>query len=147
MNKNSLFGKAVEHYIISLMCRKGLDCYVPVNDDKGIDVIVRGESGKTVPVQIKSTSPDIKVGDAGFFVVKKNQTVHDNCFFVFYSARMNEIWLMTKDELSSFGSINTKGKHIGASQSGSTARRKARSMFFLSLRNSPRVISQGLPKP
>ena len=113
MNKNSLFGKAVEHYIISLMCRKGLDCYVPVNDDKGIDVIVRGESGKTVPVQIKSTSPDIKVGDAGFFVVKKNQTAHDNCFFVFYSARMNEIWLMTKDELSSFGSINTKGKHIG----------------------------------
>lgn len=113
MNKNLLFGKAVEHYIISLMCRKGLDCYVPVNDDKGIDVIVRGESGKTVSVQIKSTSPDIKKGDAGFFVVGKEKGELNNHFFVFYSDRMNTIWLMTKEELASFGSVSTKGKHAG----------------------------------
>ena len=48
MNKNLLFGKAVEHYIISLMCRKGLDCYVPVN----ALVVIHGD----VAVQPFSTS-------------------------------------------------------------------------------------------
>ena len=84
-----------------------------MNDDKGIDVIVRGESGKTVSVQIKSTSPDIKKGDAGFFVVGKEKDELNNHFFVFYSGRMNTIWLMTKEELASFGSVSTKGKHAG----------------------------------
>ena len=71
MNKNLLYGKAVEYHIISLMCRNGLDCYVPVNDDKGIDLLVRGESGKTVSVQIKSTSPDIKTRDSSSWAKKK----------------------------------------------------------------------------
>lgn len=35
------FGKRMEYYIIGLMLKEGLDCYVPLGDNDGTDVVVR----------------------------------------------------------------------------------------------------------
>jgi len=38
---NAEFGKRIEYYIIGLMLKEDIDCYVPLVDDDGIDVVQR----------------------------------------------------------------------------------------------------------
>ena len=35
------FGKRIEYYIIGEMLKEGLDCYIPLVDDHGVDCIVK----------------------------------------------------------------------------------------------------------
>ena len=35
----------MEYYLIGLMLKEGLDCYIPMVDDDGIDVVIRKNDG------------------------------------------------------------------------------------------------------
>lgn len=91
------FGKRMEYYIIGLMLREGLDCYVPLIDDDGIDLIIRKNDNTFIEIQIKARSKDVTEGDTAFFAAITH-TLRENYFFVFYSQRMDIIWIMSSEE-------------------------------------------------
>ena len=41
--------------------------YMPLVDDKGIDIVVRRKDGTFVEVQVKARSKDVIMGDAALF--------------------------------------------------------------------------------
>src|SRR5256885_3208821 len=91
------FGKRIEFWIIGLMLKQGLDIYVPLVDDNAIDVVVRRQDGSFVEVQIKARSRDVAPGDAALFAAIPHE-LRNNYWFVFYSERLETVWLMTSNE-------------------------------------------------
>ena len=59
------FGKRMEYWIAGLMLKEGIDAYMPLIDDNGIDAVVRRPNGTFVEVQIKARSNDVQIGSAG----------------------------------------------------------------------------------
>ncbi len=49
------------------MLKEGLDVYVPLVDDVGIDAVIRRPDNTFIEIQIKARSKDVKFGDAGLF--------------------------------------------------------------------------------
>lgn len=108
-NQKMRFGKGFEYELVGQMIQAGLDCYIPVCDDNGIDVAIRRPDGMFVDVQIKA----INNKDAGLFtsiVIPKNTV---NYYIVFYDGGLNKRWILTKDELIQYGGQNTKGRDTG----------------------------------
>ncbi|MBU3157546.1 hypothetical protein LL037_16535 [Clostridium estertheticum] len=106
------FGKRIEYYIIGLMLKEGLDCYMPLVDADGIDVVIKKSDGSFIEVQIKARSNDVKFGDAGLFA-GMNHELRNNYFFVFYSERMETMWIMSSEEYLSECNTNKNGKNVG----------------------------------
>ena len=61
------FGKRIEYSIIAEMLKDGMDVYVPLVDDNGIDAVVRKSDGSFVEVQIKARSAEVNPGDEALF--------------------------------------------------------------------------------
>jgi len=106
------FGKRMEYWIIGKMIKEGLDVYIPLVDDIGIDCIVRKPDGTFVEVQIKARSKDVKEGDAALFAAMTHES-RENYWFIFYSERMDTTWIMTSQELINESHQNKKGKNKG----------------------------------
>lgn len=106
------FGKRIEYYIIGLMLREGIDCYVPLVDDDGIDVVIRKQDGSFIEVQIKARSKDIKDGNAALFAAITHES-RANYFFVFYSERLDIMWVMSSEEFLKECKTNKNGKNAG----------------------------------
>ena len=83
---NAGFGKRIEYFIIGKMLKEGLDCYVPLVDDDGIDCVIRQGNGRYIEVQIKARSKDVKMGDAALFAALEHEP-RDNYFFCRQSFR------------------------------------------------------------
>ena len=78
------FGKRIEYNLIGKMLMEGLDVYVPLVDDHGVDCVIKKEDGSFIEVQIKARSNEVTDGDAALFAA----IVHErrpNFYFVFYS--------------------------------------------------------------
>ena len=109
------FGKRIEHFLIGQMLKEGLDVYLPVVDDKGIDAVVRRPDGSYVEVQIKARSKTVREGDAALFAAIEHEH-RPNYWFVFYSERIGEngtMWIMTSKEFIEESSQNKNGKNVG----------------------------------
>tara|TARA_Y100000590_G_scaffold463379_2_gene629992 strand:+ start:123 stop:602 length:480 start_codon:yes stop_codon:yes gene_type:complete len=106
------FGKRIEYYIIGLMLKQGLDVYVPLVDDDAIDAVVKKPDGTFVEIQIKARSKNVIFGDAGLFAALEHKR-RKNYWFIFYSERMDKIWLMSSDEFIKESHQNKTGKNIG----------------------------------
>lgn len=106
------FGKRIEYYIIGLMLKEGLDCYLPMVDDDGIDCVIRKNDGTFIEIQIKARSKDVGLGDAALFAALRHDA-RKNYFFVFYSERLENTWIMSSEEFLKECSTNKNGKHIG----------------------------------
>lgn len=115
----------MEYYLIGLMLKEGLDCYVPLVDDDGIDVIIRKADGSFIEVQIKARSKDVKFGDAALFAAMTHE-YRDNYYFVFYSERMETMWIMTSDEYLNECTTNKTGKNVGKRSIWLNGRKKNR---------------------
>ena len=61
------FGKRVEYNLIGKMLMEGLDVYVPLVDDHGVDCVIKKEDGTFIEVQIKARSNEVKFGDGALF--------------------------------------------------------------------------------
>jgi hypothetical protein len=106
------FGKRIEYWIIGLMLKEGLDVYVPLVDDDAIDAVVRRGDGSFITVQIKARSKRVVDGNAALFAAVPHELRKDY-WFVFYSERMNMIWIMTSDEFVTESVRNKTGKNKG----------------------------------
>lgn len=106
------FGKRMEYYLIGLMLKEGIDCYVPLVDDDGIDLVIRKRSGEYIDVQIKARSKECIPGDSALFSAIRHE-LRQNYYFVFYSERLEKIWIMSSEEFLKECATNKTGKNIG----------------------------------
>jgi hypothetical protein len=107
------FGKRIEYWIIGRMLKEGLDVYVPLVDDDAIDAVIRRTDETFIKVQIKARSRDCKYGDAALFAAITHE-LRENYWFVFYSERMDQTWIMTSQEFIREAAQNKSGKNIGS---------------------------------
>jgi hypothetical protein len=106
------FGKRIEYYIVGLMLKQGLDVYLPLVDDDAIDAVVKRPDGSFVEVQIKARSKDAVFGDAALFAA----LTHDHrrgYWFVFYSERIDTVWILSSQEFLNEAVQNKTGKNVG----------------------------------
>jgi len=109
---SAAFGKRIEFYVVGLMLKQGLDVYLPLVDDDAIDAVVKRPDGSFVEVQIKARSSAVVFGDAALFAA----ITHDhrpNYWFVFYSDRMEKMWIMSSKEFVQLSVQNKTGKNKG----------------------------------
>ena len=106
------FGKRIEYYIVGLMLKQGLDVYLPLVDDDAIDAVVKRPDGSFVEVQIKARSKDVVFGDAALFAAM----THDHrrgYWFVFYSERIDTVWILSSQEFVKEAVQNKSWKNVG----------------------------------
>lgn len=106
------FGKRIEYWIIGQMLKEGLDVYIPMVDDFGIDAVIRKSDGSFVEIQIKARSKDVAFGDAALFAAITHEP-RDNYYFVFYSERLETFWIMSSAEFITVSVLNKSGKNKG----------------------------------
>ena len=108
---SAAFGKRIEFYVVGLMLKEGLDVYMPLVDDDAIDAVVKRADGRFVEIQIKARSKNAKFGDAALFAALTHE-IRDNYWFVFYSERMDTIWILSSREFVSNSHQNKQGQNI-----------------------------------
>ena len=106
------FGKRMEYRLIGQMLMEGLDCYVPLVDDHGVDCIVKKEDGTFIEIQIKARSREVADGDAALFAAITHE-YRENFYFVFYSERLDTMWILSSEEFLKECITNKTGKNIG----------------------------------
>jgi len=108
------FGKRIEYWVIGLLLKDGFDVFIPLVDDDGIDAIIRGKNGQTIDIQIKARSNDVKFGSSALFGVGQSHPVQRSDFyFIFYSDRLNEMWIMPSADFIANCVTLKSGKNIG----------------------------------
>jgi hypothetical protein len=106
------FGKRIEYWIIGQMLKEGLDVYVPLVDDFGVDAIIRKDDGTIFETQIKARSNEVIMGDAALFAAIPHEP-RKNYYFIFYSERLNTTWIMSSKDFIKEAVQNKTGKNIG----------------------------------
>lgn len=109
---SAAFGKRIEFYVVGLMLKEGLDVYLPLVDDDAIDAVIKRPDSRFVEVQIKARSHAVKFGDAALFAGLPHEP-RKNYWFVFYSERMETIWIMSSKEFIEESRQNKEGKNAG----------------------------------
>jgi hypothetical protein len=107
------FGKRIEYWVIGLLLKDGFDVFVPLVDDDGIDAIIRHENGRKIDLQIKARSNMVEFGAAGLFAALTHPEPRENYFFLFYSERMDVMWLMSSVDFVAQANTNKSGKNVG----------------------------------
>jgi hypothetical protein len=106
------FGKRMEFYVLGLMLKQGLDIYIPLVDDFGIDAVIRKSDGSFIELQIKARSDEVIFGDAALFAAISHE-VRPNYYFVFYSSRIDKTWILSSEEFCHESNLNKNGKNAG----------------------------------
>jgi len=106
------FGKRMEYFFIGQMLREGLECYVPLVDDNGVDCIIKKSDGTFIEIQIKARSKDVKQGDAALFSAIEH-SARANYYFIFYSERLDCMWILSSEEFLKECVTNKNGKNVG----------------------------------
>jgi len=106
------FGKRIEYYIIGRMMKEGLDCYLPLVDDHGVDCVIKKPNGEFVEIQIKARSSEVADGDAALFAAITHEYT-PNYYFVFYSERLDTMWIMSSKEFLDECVTNKTGRNKG----------------------------------
>jgi len=107
------FGRRIEYWIIGKMLKEGLDVYVPLVDDFGVDAVIRKPDGTFIEVQIKARSKDVVFGNAALFAAIDFLDNRENYYFVFYSERLDRTWILSSEEFIQEAVQNKSGKNIG----------------------------------
>ena len=108
------FGKRMEYKLVGDMLMEGLDCYLPLVDDHGVDCVIKKSDGTFIEIQIKARSSEVKQGDAALFAAIVHEP-RQNFYFVFFSERLETMWILSSEEflqecVTNKSGIN-KGKH------------------------------------
>ena len=106
------FGKRIEYWLIGQILKEGQDVYAPLVDYKGIDLLVKKSNGTFIEIQVKASSKTIATGYSGLFgnIPHKDKK---NYFYIFYSEKLNIIWIMSSAEFLKHSKQNKTGKYIG----------------------------------
>ena len=109
---SAAFGKRIEFYVVGLMLKEGLDVYLPLVDDDAIDAVIKRPDGRFVEVQIKARSKNVIFGDAALFAAMTHEP-RKNYWFIFFSDRMDTMWIMSSREFIDESQLNKEGKNVG----------------------------------
>jgi len=88
------FGKRQEFAAIAEMLKRGLDVYLTLVDDKGIDCIVRKDTKTYYDVHIKARGKNVKY--PGNFSLSDIIT-RPNYFFVLYAEKPDKFWVIPSE--------------------------------------------------
>ena len=92
---------------------EGLDVYVPLVDDHGVDCVIKKEDGTFIEVQIKARSNEVKPGTGALFSAITHELTENFCF-VFYSERIDKMWILSSEEfLKECTTVTKPGKNQG----------------------------------
>ena len=108
---SAAFGKRIEYWIVGRMLKEGLDIYLPLVDDDAVDALVRRPNGTVALVQIKARSRNVIQGDAALFSAIDHPSERADYWFVFYSERMEVLWIMTSGEFIKSSYQSRSGKN------------------------------------
>ena len=106
------FGKRMEYNLIGKMLMEGLDVYVPLVDDHGVDCIIKKSDGTFIEVQIKARSKESNDGDAALFAAITHEH-RENFYFVFFSERLDMMWILSSEEFLKECVTHKNGKNKG----------------------------------
>jgi hypothetical protein len=120
------FGKRIEYWVAGLMLKEGIDVYMPLVDDNGIDAVVRREDGSFIEVQIKARSGNVTKGTAAYFGPYEHE-LRPNYYFVFYSEILQTFWIMSSEEFLNEAYMYSGGKSQGTRRIKFDGRRKNKS--------------------
>ena len=109
---SAAFGKRIEYYVIGLMLKEGLDVYLPMVDDDAIDAVIKKPDCSFVEVQIKARSKQVLFGDGALFAAITHE-YRKNYWFIFYSERMETMWILSSKEFVKEAGQNKTGKNTG----------------------------------
>lgn len=109
---SAAFGKRIEYYVIGLMLKEGLDVYLPMVDDDAIDAVIKKPDCTYIEVQIKARSKHVLFGDGALFAAIKHD-YRKNYWFIFFSERMDKMWILSSKEFLKESHQNKTGKNIG----------------------------------
>ena len=107
------FGKRMEYKLVGQMLMEGLDVYLPLVDDHGVDCVIKKEDGTFIEVQIKARSSEVVQGDAALFSAIQHHDLQENFYFVFYAERMQMMWILSSKEFLDNCVTNKTGKNKG----------------------------------
>ena len=110
------FGKRMEYNLVGQMLMEGLDVYLPLVDDHGVDCVIKKEDGTFIEIQIKARSNEVTDGDAALFAAithAPDDIPLENFYFVFYSERLNSMWILSSEEFLGECVTNKTGKNKG----------------------------------
>ena len=138
---SAVFGRRMEYWIIGRMLKEGLDVYVPLVDDFGIDAIVRKKDNTFIEIQIKARSADVIPGDAALFAAIVHPEVRPNYYFVFYSERMDSMWIMSSAEFVKIAVTNKSGKYISKRSIWFNGKRKGKNGGPMTEHHNPKFDS------
>lgn len=114
---------------------EGLDCYVPLVDDHGVDCVIKKGDGTFIEVQIKARSKKVAEGDAALFSAITHEP-KKNFYFVFYSERLGLTWILSSEEFLKECVTNKNGKNAGK-----------RSIWFNGTKTDQNGVKQEYDKP
>jgi len=97
------FGKRQEYVAIARLLEEGLDVYMTLVDDQGIDCIIRKDATTFYDVQIKARSRYCKPQQAGTFPLLYIPDPRPNYFFVFYSEQAKMHWIIPSMDIVGVG--------------------------------------------
>jgi hypothetical protein len=104
----------MEYWIIGLLLKEGFDVFVPLVDDDGIDAIIRGNNGRKLDVQIKARSGEVRFGSSALFTLgQSHPKVRSDFFFIFYSERLLDMWIMSSSDFVENCVTTKSGLHEG----------------------------------
>lgn len=106
------FGKRMEYNLVGKMLMEGLDVYLPLVDDHGVDCVIKKQDGTFIEVQIKARSREVAPGDAALFAAISHELT-ENFYFVFYSERLDTMWILSSEEFLQECVTNKTGKNEG----------------------------------
>ena len=106
------FGKRMEYNLVGQMLMEGLDCYLPLVDDHGVDCIIKKSDGTFIEIQIKARSKTVIEGDAALFAGILHRAT-PNFYFVFYAERLDTMWILSSEEFLNECVTNKSGKNAG----------------------------------
>jgi hypothetical protein len=107
------FGKRQEYSAIARMLREGLDVYMTLVDDRGIDCVVRKGPTAYLDIQIKARSKEVPARNAARFSAMDVDNPRPNYFFVFYSEALNKYWVVPSLDVVKLAYRNKSGKNAG----------------------------------
>ena len=106
------FGKRMGYNLVGKMLMEGLDVYLPLVDDHGVDCVIKKKDGTFIEIQIKARSSEVTEGDAALFSAITHEAT-PNFFFVFYSERPDMMWILSSEEFLAERITNRTGKNVG----------------------------------
>lgn len=106
------FGKRMEYNLIGKMLMEGLDVYLPLVDDHGVDCVIKKEDGTFIEIQIKARSNEANSEDAALFAAITHELT-PNFYFLFYSERLDTMWILSSEEFLNECVTNKTGKNAG----------------------------------